>query len=81
MPNRNRRDVIGNMSTFSKTRMPEKFFDQIVNTFNDLIMQVETLTNPKFVAESESKYQIKVIANQVFDAITKDDVQCLQGVL
>ena len=46
MPRRNRRDVIGNMCTYAKSRMPEKPFDQILNTFNDLIMQIETLTNP-----------------------------------
>jgi len=74
MPNRNRRDVIANMSTYAKSRMPEKSYDQILNVFNDLIMQIETLTNPRFVAESENKYHIKAIANQVFDAISKDDV-------
>jgi hypothetical protein len=73
--------VIGNMSTYAKSRMPEKTYDQIVNTFNDLIMQIETLTNPRFLAESESKYHIKAVVNQVFDSIAKDDVQGLQAVL
>jgi hypothetical protein len=62
------------MSTYAKSRMPEKSYDQIVNAFNDLIMQIETLTNHRFVAESESKYHIKALTNQVFDAIAKDDV-------
>ena len=36
-------------------------------------MLIETFTNPKFLEENESKYQIKVLVNQVFDLIYKDD--------
>ena len=51
--------------------------DQLITAFNELSMQIETFTNPQFVAQSEAKYHIKGIVNEVFDAIVKDDDKAL----
>ncbi len=80
IPNKNRRDLLSNMTQYARSRVTTVEFDKITEIFNILATQIETMVSPQFQEANEAKFQIKALVNSTFEAIISDSVQTLEKI-